>query len=343
MRRPDWGAANNPECNKPNSPNSVRPVVFWALSVTIPLPSYLMQALPPPKPPLPVRALTPADGPVPTAVEHIPASADRSPPQPLPIASAHEPQSRPRSPRPAVPQDESPVVQNGLGGANGAGGVGNSTQPPPSRLRSHDSLTGASARPRSRAGSDKPEPVQPEGGGNVDSTTIANAAAIAANSNNGNNRPLNVTDALSYLDAVKVQFYDKPDVYNHFLDIMKDFKSQMCVLPPLTGFFFLCGTFIRVSLPSQDPTRVRSFESFDRGALPASGCTMLCFNNEATASNHASCSRLEAARQLHLRSCLFWRSQCRSELLTHRCIFLFLVPRPEKGTDMPYTESILPE
>lgn len=41
------------------------------------------------------------------------------------------------------------------------------------------------------------------------------------------NRPLNVTDALSYLDAVKVQFQDRPDVYNQFLDIMKDFKSQV--------------------------------------------------------------------------------------------------------------------
>lgn len=40
-------------------------------------------------------------------------------------------------------------------------------------------------------------------------------------------RPLNVTDALSYLDAVKVQFQDKPEVYNQFLDIMKDFKSQV--------------------------------------------------------------------------------------------------------------------
>jgi paired amphipathic helix protein Sin3a len=40
-------------------------------------------------------------------------------------------------------------------------------------------------------------------------------------------RPLNVTDALSYLDAVKVQFHDQPDVYNHFLDIMKDFKSGL--------------------------------------------------------------------------------------------------------------------
>lgn len=39
-------------------------------------------------------------------------------------------------------------------------------------------------------------------------------------------RPLNVTDALSYLDAVKNKFADQPNVYNHFLDIMKEFKSQ---------------------------------------------------------------------------------------------------------------------
>ena len=40
-------------------------------------------------------------------------------------------------------------------------------------------------------------------------------------------RPLNVKDALSYLNAVKVQFQHKPDVYNLFLDIMKDFKGQL--------------------------------------------------------------------------------------------------------------------
>lgn len=33
-------------------------------------------------------------------------------------------------------------------------------------------------------------------------------------------------DALTYLDQVKVQFHDQADVYNRFLDIMKDFKSQ---------------------------------------------------------------------------------------------------------------------
>ena len=39
-------------------------------------------------------------------------------------------------------------------------------------------------------------------------------------------RPLNVTDALTYLDAVKNKFNDQPDVYNHFLDIMKEFKNE---------------------------------------------------------------------------------------------------------------------
>lgn len=37
---------------------------------------------------------------------------------------------------------------------------------------------------------------------------------------------VNLQDALTYLDQVKVQFHDQPDVYNRFLDIMKDFKSQ---------------------------------------------------------------------------------------------------------------------
>jgi paired amphipathic helix protein Sin3a len=47
--------------------------------------------------------------------------------------------------------------------------------------------------------------------------------------NGSADRQLNVTDALSYLDAVKVQFHDRPDVYNVFLDIMKEFKSQVWV------------------------------------------------------------------------------------------------------------------
>jgi hypothetical protein len=72
-------------------------------------------------------------------------------------------------------------------------------------------------------------------------------------------RQLNVTDALSYLDAVKVQFQDRPDVYNVFLDIMKDFKSQVyvysrphdlspLVLRQLTSARVICAADFSLSL-----------------------------------------------------------------------------------------------
>ncbi|KHN75090.1 Paired amphipathic helix protein Sin3a [Toxocara canis] len=46
----------------------------------------------------------------------------------------------------------------------------------------------------------------------------------------GNTRRLRVEDALSYLDQVKMQFSQAPEVYSDFLDIMKDFKSQTRIL-----------------------------------------------------------------------------------------------------------------
>ena len=49
------------------------------------------------------------------------------------------------------------------------------------------------------------------------------------NASQPHDRPLNVTDALTYLDEVKIQFKDQPDVYNQFLDIMKEFKNEQCV------------------------------------------------------------------------------------------------------------------
>ena len=42
-------------------------------------------------------------------------------------------------------------------------------------------------------------------------------------------RRLNVNDALSYLDAIKATFQEQPDVYNHFLDIMREFKNEQSV------------------------------------------------------------------------------------------------------------------
>lgn len=42
---------------------------------------------------------------------------------------------------------------------------------------------------------------------------------------------LKVEDALTYLDQVKLQFGNQPQVYNDFLDIMKEFKSQSIDTP----------------------------------------------------------------------------------------------------------------
>ncbi|KAJ7665085.1 paired amphipathic helix [Mycena polygramma] len=50
--------------------------------------------------------------------------------------------------------------------------------------------------------------------------------------------PLDVTDALSYLDAVKHHFQNEPQVYNRFLDIMKEFKR---------GLIDTLGVILRVS------------------------------------------------------------------------------------------------
>lgn len=67
-------------------------------------------------------------------------------------------------------------------------------------------------------------------------------------------RPLNVKDALSYLDQVKIQFYNQADIYNNFLDIMKDFKSQSIDTP---------GVINRVSsLFRGHPNLIQGFNTF---------------------------------------------------------------------------------
>ena len=63
-----------------------------------------------------------------------------------------------------------------------------------------------------------------------------------------------LNDALSYLDQVKVQFADQPDVYNRFLDIMKDFKSGAIDTPGVIG---------RVSsLFAGNPDLIQGFNTF---------------------------------------------------------------------------------
>ncbi|KAJ7889724.1 hypothetical protein B0H13DRAFT_1720100 [Mycena leptocephala] len=44
-------------------------------------------------------------------------------------------------------------------------------------------------------------------------------------------KPLTVTDARSYLDAIEDIFHDQPDVYNQFLNTMKEFKDHIIDTP----------------------------------------------------------------------------------------------------------------
>ncbi|KAF4555812.1 Sin3a C-terminal domain-containing protein [Elsinoe fawcettii] len=78
------------------------------------------------------------------------------------------------------------------------------------------------------------------------------AAAQAAAQAQGQQPILN--DALSYLDQVKIQFHENPDVYNRFLDIMKDFKSGVIDTP---------GVIDRVSsLFAGNPPLIQGFNTF---------------------------------------------------------------------------------
>ncbi|KAL6930469.1 hypothetical protein ACO0R3_003588 [Hanseniaspora guilliermondii] len=75
-----------------------------------------------------------------------------------------------------------------------------------------------------------------------------------ADENDNAQRPLNVRDALSYLEEVKLQFFNRPAVYNSFLDIMKDFKAQTIDTP---------GVIERVStLFSDYPLLIQGFNTF---------------------------------------------------------------------------------
>lgn len=72
--------------------------------------------------------------------------------------------------------------------------------------------------------------ASPVGAGNT--TPPQGQAAGGAGSGAGSAAPrLKVEDALSYLDQVKYQYSDQPQIYNNFLDIMKEFKSH-CIDTP---------------------------------------------------------------------------------------------------------------
>lgn len=79
-------------------------------------------------------------------------------------------------------------------------------------------------------------------------------------------KQLNVKDAVSYLDQVKQKFHDQPEVYNRFLDIMKDFKAQTYVISTNNSSISTPGVIDRVSAIFRGhPNLIMGFNTF----LPA--------------------------------------------------------------------------
>ena len=110
---------------------------------------------------------------------------------------------------------------------------------------------------------------------------------------------LKVEDALSYLDQVKYKFGNQPQVYNDFLDIMKEFKSQSIDTP---------GVIARVSqLFRGHPELIVGFNTF---LPPGYKIEVQC--NEAVScykskiiitSNFSSCFQQQMALVLQLFQC----------------------------------------
>lgn len=174
-------------------------------------------------------------------------------------ADARERDRRERpSSRPSAPQNEptplhqpvavGPQMRSAIHGPNGLLNGAQGAAGPPSNAPNPANViyTGSPYDRHQPPGHQPPIPIQSVIPYPVTSPTLVTAGP------HGQQPILN--DALSYLDQVKVQFSGEPNVYNQFLDIMKDFKSQAIDTP---------GVIRRVSsLFSGNPSLIQGFNTF---------------------------------------------------------------------------------
>ncbi|KAK9393848.1 paired amphipathic helix protein Sin3a [Crotalus adamanteus] len=124
------------------------------------------------------------------------------------------------------------------------------------------------------SGHHHPTPVQPHGSQVAQSHAHPTPPAAPVQGQQQFQR-LKVEDALSYLDQVKLQFGSQPQVYNDFLDIMKEFKSQSIDTP---------GVISRVSqLFKGHPDLIMGFNTF----LPPGYKIEVQTNDMPTVSNRS--------------------------------------------------------
>ncbi|EAU81489.2 sin3b [Coprinopsis cinerea okayama7 len=176
--------------------------------------------------------------------------------------------SKPPTPAPGNPTTSSPTprsTESAVTGPAAAGAVADAgdTNPPPP-VREERVTRSSSRKPSPTSEAPKEENVPPRNAPSPSAMAVdepppprKGSPADAHGYPGSSDRPLNVTDALTYLDQVKVQFADQPDVYNQFLDIMKEFKNEQIDTP---------GVIKRVSqLFHGHPSLIQGFNTF----LPA--------------------------------------------------------------------------
>ncbi|XP_012253699.2 paired amphipathic helix protein Sin3a isoform X2 [Athalia rosae] len=99
-----------------------------------------------------------------------------------------------------------------------------------------------------------PSTVKVHSGSTTPPTPTAPGSSLSGGAGSQQFQRLKVEDALSYLDQVKYKFNNQPQVYNDFLDIMKEFKSQSIDTP---------GVITRVSnLFKGHPELIVGFNTF---------------------------------------------------------------------------------
>ncbi|KXS16514.1 hypothetical protein M427DRAFT_154438 [Gonapodya prolifera JEL478] len=221
-----------PQMQPPQHAHSPAPQAPMPQQASVPSNSILgsqpvLSPAPLPSPALSISGLGPAPSPAPVPV--LPPSVGTPTPVPVPPIQTAQPMTA-EIKREQPPQSTlalAPAPAPVLPQPTGTGPLSTSvSQPAPS-----GALPGpgsGSASPVTQPGASAPPPLAPSGV-NVPNATIVTMPASEYGSHLY--RPLNVKDALSYLDEVKRQFEREPDVYNRFLDIMKDFKAMSIDTP----------------------------------------------------------------------------------------------------------------
>ncbi|KAG9013164.1 Transcriptional regulatory protein sin3 [Tulasnella sp. JGI-2019a] len=210
------------------------PPVQDTANVPTPLPSHILSE--PPQTAVPPRPMPPP------APEHSQ--------QPFPVSTQDDTGSASINPSASNPGVRSPVPPaSQTWPATALPSTGPPTPAPPPTNEKTDRSPSLQVQPAPPA---IPQETTPHPG--TPSTTGIGLDPSEASSPPGSLRPLNVKDALSYLEMVKVKFQDKAEVYNQFLDIMKDFKSQAIDTP---------GVIARVStLFRGHPSLIQGFNTF---------------------------------------------------------------------------------